>query len=260
MAIPTAQGNESDNPLLQRWNTPYGLPPFGAVRPEHFEPAFDAAIAGHRAEIDAIGADPEAPTFANTIAAFDRAGRMLVRLCHLFFNLTSSETSPALQAVETRMAPLLAAHESWIYMHRGLFARIEHLHERRADLGLNAEQQRVLERFHTDFERAGARLGPAQQQRYAAVMQRLAELTPRRDVLYGEVDELLGQADRPGAQPDAPVVEHLHRAVLVWRPRSHARPLSAPLIVPAANRRAGRAAAPARGRGRCPSPMDRRRL
>ena len=60
MATPTAHGNESDNPLLQRWNTPYGLPPFGAVRPEHFEPAFDAAIAEHRAEIDAIGADPAA--------------------------------------------------------------------------------------------------------------------------------------------------------------------------------------------------------
>jgi peptidyl-dipeptidase Dcp len=170
---------EPDNPLLKHWDTPYGLPPFRAVRPEHYEPAFEAALAENRREIDAIGADPSPATFENTIAAFDRAGRMLVRLSHLFFNLTSSETSPALQAVETRMAPLLAAHESWIYMHRGLFARIDHLHERRADLGLNAEQQRVLERFHTDFERAGARLGPAQQQRYAAVMQRLAELTTR---------------------------------------------------------------------------------
>ena len=84
MATPTAHGNEADNPLLQRWNTPYGLPPFGALRPEHFEPAFDAALAEHRAEIDAIGADPAAPTFANTIAAFDRAGRMVTRLKQLF--------------------------------------------------------------------------------------------------------------------------------------------------------------------------------
>jgi len=179
MAIPTADGGATDNPLLQQWDTPYGLPPFGAVGPEHYEPAFAVAVDVHRREIEAIAADPAAPTFGNTIAVFDRTGRLLARLSHLFFNLTSSETSSALQAVEMRIAPLLAAHDSWIHMHRALFARIEQLHERRADLGLNAEQQRVLERYHTDFERAGARLPPAQQRRYADVMQRLAELTTR---------------------------------------------------------------------------------
>ena len=177
MATATAHGNESDNPLLQRWDTPYGLPPFGAVRPEHFEPAFEAAIAEHRAEIDAIGADPAPPTFANTIAAFDRSGRMLSRLSHLFWNLTSSETSPALQAVEMRMAPRLAAHDSAVSMHAGLFARVEQLHERRAELGLAGEELRVLERYHADFTRAGARLGAAAQKRYAEIMGRLAELT-----------------------------------------------------------------------------------
>jgi len=167
------------NPLLQPWSTPYGLPPFEQVRAEHFEPAFDEALKQHRAEIDAIGANPEPATFDNTVAAMDRSGRLLDRISELFHNLTSSETSPALQAVQRQMAPLLAAHYSAMHMHKALFERIDALHERREQLGLTPEQKRVLERFHFDFVRAGAKLGPAEQLRYAQVMKRLAELTTR---------------------------------------------------------------------------------
>src|SRR6476646_1053092 len=113
--------NAADNPLLQPWNTPYGLPPFEAVQAAHFEPAFEVALAQHLEEIDAIGADPQAPTFENTVAAIDRSGRALRRIEGLFYNLASSETSPALQAVERRMAPRMAAHSSAISMHRALF-------------------------------------------------------------------------------------------------------------------------------------------
>ena len=84
----------TSNPLLQPWDTPFGLPPFEAVRAEHFEPAFDEALKRHRAEVDAIGADPQPPSFENTIAALDRCGRLLERLESLFYNLTASETSP----------------------------------------------------------------------------------------------------------------------------------------------------------------------
>ena len=167
----------TSNPLLQAWTTPYGLPPFDAVRAEHFEPAFAAALAQHLAEIDAIAADPNPPSFDNTIAAIDRSGRALDRIEGLFYNLTSSETSPALQAVERRMAPVLAAHSSAFYMHEALFARIDALHAQRDALGLMPERRRVLERFHFDFVRAGAKLEPAAQKRYAQIMARLAELT-----------------------------------------------------------------------------------
>jgi len=143
----------TSNPLLQPWTTPYGLPPFEQIRAEHFEPAFDEALKRHRAEIDAIGANPEPATFDNTLAAMDRSGRLLDRVDGLFYNLASSETSPALQSVQLRMAPLLAAHHSAIYMHRALFGRIDALHERREQLGLTPEQKRVLERFHFDFVR-----------------------------------------------------------------------------------------------------------
>jgi peptidyl-dipeptidase Dcp len=169
----------TDNPLLQAWDTPYGLPPFESVSAAHFEPAYEQALAQHMAEIEAIAGNPEAPTFDNTIAAIDRCGRLLERIENLFHNLTSSETSAALQQVETRLAPVLAAHSSAFFMHRGLFARIDALHARRDALALSAEQRRVLERYHFDFVRAGAKLDASAQKRYAQIMGRLAELTTR---------------------------------------------------------------------------------
>ena len=169
----------STNPLLEPWNTPFGLPPFEAVRAEHFEPAFAVAMPQHLAEVDAIGADPNLPTFENTVAVLARSGALLRRIEGVFHNLASSETSPALQAVERRMAPLLAAHGSAVSMHRALFQRLDALHRERAALALTPEQQRVLERYHLDFVRAGARLGAEAQQRYAQVVERLAGLTTR---------------------------------------------------------------------------------
>ena len=167
------------NPLLQAWHTPHGLPPFQDVAAEHFAPAFDAALAEHLADIERIAASAQAPTFHNTIAALDRSGRLLERTAALFYNLTASETSPALQAVERDMAPRLAAHHNAVHTHAGLFWRIDELHAQRSALKLTAEEQRVLERVHFDFVRAGAKLAPAAQARYGHIVQRLAELTTR---------------------------------------------------------------------------------
>ena len=165
------------NPLLQAWATPYGLPPFASLRPEHFAPALHEAMREHCAELDAIATQPEAPTFGNTLARLDAAGRLLVRLEGVFHNLCSSETSPALQQVQREMAEPMAAHANRVYMHAGLFARVDALHLGRADLGLTAEQLRLLEQTHRDFVRAGARLASAAQSRYAALTERLAALT-----------------------------------------------------------------------------------
>ena len=167
------------NPLLEPWDTPYGLPPFGRVRAEHFVPAFEVALAAHRAEVDAIGANPQRADFDNTIAALDRSGRVYRRIESLFYNLASSETSPALQAAERALAPRLAAHRNAIHTHPALFERIASLHDQRDQLGLQPEQRRALERFHIDFVRAGARLQPAEQQRSGQIMERLAEATTR---------------------------------------------------------------------------------
>ena len=192
-----------DNPLLWPWAGEYGLPPFAEARAEHFAPAFGEAMRVHLTEIDAIAQSSEAPSFANTIASLDRVGRLFDRIGGLFHNLTSSETSPALQAVEREMAPLLAGHDSKVYMHRGLFARVDALHEQRHELGLSDEQLRVLERYHMDFVRAGARMDASAQKRYAEVMQRLADLTTRfgQNVLADESGfqlVLKGDADLAG--------------------------------------------------------------
>jgi peptidyl-dipeptidase Dcp len=200
--MPTAE-----NPLLQDWNGPYGLPPFPDIRPEHFEPAFEVAMREELSEIDAIAGQPAPPTFASTVEAFDRSGRLLTRIGRLFGNLTASETSPALQAVERAMAPRLAAHRNAIYMHSGLFDRMAALHARRDSLALDDEDLRLLERIHFDFVLAGARLPPESRRRYAQITQELAELTTRfaQNLLAEESDWLLqlnGEADLAGL-PDS---------------------------------------------------------
>ena len=165
------------NPLLQPWNTPHGLPPFGQFSAEDFVPAFSVALKAHRDELDAIASNPEVATFENTLVAFDRSGRLLNRIELAFDNLTASETSPALQAAEREMAAPLAAHGNAIYMNAPLFKRIDALFQIRQSLGLNGEQLRLLERVHTDFVRAGAKLAPMAQKRYAELIEQLAVLT-----------------------------------------------------------------------------------
>jgi peptidyl-dipeptidase Dcp len=180
----------SANPLLGAWTTEHGLPPFERCEACHFRPAFEAALAEHRAEVEAIATLAEPPSFEKTVAAFDRAGRLLGRTEMLFGTLTSSHTSAELQAVQREMAAPLAAHESAIYMNAALFQRFDVLHRQRESLGLSPEQLRLLERFHLDFVRAGARLGDAESARYARLMQELAELHTRfgQNVLADEAD------------------------------------------------------------------------
>jgi len=167
------------NPLLQPWQTPHALPPFGAITPAHFAPAFETAMREHRAELDAIAAQAEAPSFDNTVARLDASGRLFGRVERVFHNLCASETSPELQAVQRDLAQLLAAHENAIYLNERLFARIDALHARRATLGLDAPSLRLLEQVHIDFVRAGARLQGADRARYAANNERLAALMTR---------------------------------------------------------------------------------
>jgi peptidyl-dipeptidase Dcp len=185
------------NPLLCPWDTPFGLPPFSAVRAEHFAPAFDAALATHRDEVAAIAHATTPPTFDNTLAALDRSGRQLSRVEQLFFNLAASETSDALQAVERDLAPRLADHYSALYLNDALFARIDAVHEARHTLGLNSEQRRLVERVHLDFVVAGARLSAPAKTRLAEINARLATLTTTfaQNVLADEASFQLPLAD-----------------------------------------------------------------
>jgi peptidyl-dipeptidase Dcp len=181
------------NPLLEAWTLPHGLPPFAAIRPEHFAPAFEVAMREHRAQLDAIAAQAEAPSFDNTLARWDASGRLLSRIELAFHNLCASETSPALQAAQRAMAGPLAAHANAQYMHADLFRRIDTVYSARDTLALTPQQRRLVERVHSDFVRAGARLAPAAQLRYAAIMERLATLTTQfgQNVLADEMSYTL---------------------------------------------------------------------
>ncbi len=193
----------TDNPLLAEWTGPYGLPPFREVRPEHFAPAFEQAMHEQLAEVDAIAAQPGPPTFHDTVQAFDRCGRRYTRIALLFGHLAASATGPALQAVQRELAPRLAAHDNAISTHEGLFARIEALHRRRHELGLDDEDLRLLERVHFDFVLSGARLSGQARERHGRIRQELAELTTRfaQNLLAEEAAWLLplqGEADLAG--------------------------------------------------------------
>ena len=166
----------TENPFFEAWNTPFELPPFDRIRPEHFPPAFDRGMAEHIAEIEGIAGSSEAPDFTNTVEGLERSGRLLRRVSRVFNNLTSSATNPALDALDRDYAPKLAAHRSRIMLDPGLFARIDTLWQGRDQLGLAPEQLRLLDRHHLNFVRAGALLDPAQKARMAEISARLASL------------------------------------------------------------------------------------
>jgi len=166
----------TQNPLLTEWSGPFGLPPLPAIAPEHFRPAFERALAAHRAEIDAIAANAGSPSFDNTIVALEKSGRALDRVSNVFFVLAGAHTGDAIEAIEREVSPLLARHSNALYLNAKLYARIAELYRRRDKLGLNAEHARVLDRYHTRFVRAGAALDKPAQDRLAAINERLASL------------------------------------------------------------------------------------
>jgi peptidyl-dipeptidase Dcp len=195
----------SDNPFFETWTTPFGLPPFDRIRPEHFPPAFDRAMAEHAGAIEAIVKSAATPTFANTIDALERSGRLLERVNAVFQNLDSSRTSKALQAIARDYAPKLARHYARIGLNRELFERIAVLHDRRDSLGLASDQMRVLERHHLALVRSGAALDAAGKQRMIEISERLATLhtTFGQNVLHDEEDWtlVLDNADLDGLPP-----------------------------------------------------------
>jgi peptidyl-dipeptidase Dcp len=167
---------ETQNPLLSEWAGALELPPFGAVKPDHFRPAFDRALADHRAEIDSIAENPAPANFENTIAALERSGRVLERVASVFFVLAGADTSDEIETIERDISPLLARHNNALYLNRALYSRIADLYDRRDSLSLDAEQARVLERYHARFVRSGAALEKQAQDRLAAINERLATL------------------------------------------------------------------------------------
>jgi peptidyl-dipeptidase Dcp len=226
----------STNPLLEPWTGPFETPPFDLLKPEHFRPAFDFALAEKRAEIAAIAANPEPATFANTLEALERAGRKLERVVLVFFNLASSDSNDALEAIEREIAPILARARSEIYLDQALFKRIETVRAGQDVAGLTPEQARVLKLYHIAFVRNGAGLAPGAKARLAEIDERLATLGAQfgQNVLADEKDYVLTletPEDRAGL-PDSLLAAAAATAAERGAPGRHAITLSRSSIEP----------------------------
>jgi peptidyl-dipeptidase Dcp len=188
----------SDNPFARPSELPFALPPFALIRPEHFLPAFEAGMAEHRAEVEAIASSAEPPSVANTLDALERSGRLLNRASQVFFNLTSSCATEELNRLEVEIAPRLSAHHDAIYLDRRLFTRIAELTRNQENLGLDGERRRLLERYHKDFVRAGAGLDDDEQARLREINAEMARLTTefKNDLLADTVEAAVHVSDR----------------------------------------------------------------
>ncbi len=172
----TTAPQDQDNPLLMAWRTPHQTPPFDAIKPEHFLPAFEQAFADHSAEIAAISHDPATPDFANTVTALERSGKLLNKVSAVFYDLVSAHSNPAILEIDKEVSLRMARHWNPILMNAVLFGRIALLHDNRANLKLTAEEMRLLERTYTRFHRAGAGLSEDAKTRMAEINERLAHL------------------------------------------------------------------------------------
>ena len=168
-----------NNPLLAPFDTPYQTPPFHAIRLEHYEPAFHAAISQARQEIENIAANPEPPSFANTIEALDSAGERLDTISSIFFNLNSACTSGEMQQIAQRVSPLLSEHANSITLDRRLFRRVHEVYGRRDELPLTPEQATLLEDTHRAFVRGGANLEGKDRERFREITAELSRLSLR---------------------------------------------------------------------------------
>ena len=165
-----------NNPLLTPSPLPFGAPRFDAIRAEHWLPAFRAAIAAGKAEVDRIAGNPEPPTFRNTVEALEFAGDALETVSGLFFNLLEAESDDRMQQTAEKVSPLLTGYELYISLNAKLFARIKAVYDARASLDLAADQRKLLEDSYKDFVRSGALLSEADKKTYGELEEELSLL------------------------------------------------------------------------------------
>ena len=165
------------NPLLETWDTPFSVPPFDRISSENYLPAIRAAMQEHNAEVDAIVANADAPTFENTIEALERSGKTLSSTTRIFFALDSANADDVIKETAKTLAPELSAHGDNISLNKELFDRVLTVYEQRDDLGLGGEQEHLLEETHKQFVRSGANLEDAAQDRLREINSELAELS-----------------------------------------------------------------------------------
>lgn len=183
MALPSCKSKKAvgENPFFSEWETPYGVPPFDRIEMAHYMPAYERAMSLCDAEIDAIVANKDTPTFENVIVAYDNAGQMLTQVNLVFGMVTAADTNDELQALQEQVAPMLAAHADKILLNEALFAKVKAVYDQRAALEIDAEQLRLLEKTYNHFVRAGALLDAEQKSRLKQINEELS----RTSVKYG---------------------------------------------------------------------------
>jgi peptidyl-dipeptidase Dcp len=165
-----------ENPFLRASTLPFMAPDFNVIRNEHFIPAFEAGMSERMREIEAIAAQQEVATFENTIVAMERAGETLSRVSAVFFNLTSANTSPEIQAIQREVSPKLSAHNDNIMLNEQLFHRVRSLYDNIDSLEFSTEEIEVLKRYYRNFVRAGALLNEDEKTRIREINERLSAL------------------------------------------------------------------------------------
>ncbi|MCA1778406.1 MAG: M3 family metallopeptidase [Xanthomonadaceae bacterium] len=171
-----SSADEDRNPFYEISTLPLQMPPFDQIEDDHFIPAMQRGMTEQLKEVAVIADNAEPPSFENTIVAMERSGRLLSRVNAVFFNLVGADTNERRQSIQREMSPRLSAHSDAILLNPKLFARIDALHQRRGELDLDAEQARLLDEYHRDFVRAGARLSEQQKERLREINGELARL------------------------------------------------------------------------------------
>ena len=177
VAMLSACNNAPQNIFLQEWDTPYGTAPFSRITLDQYMPAFQAGIAEQKANIQAIIDNPDAPTFENTVLAMEQASPILDRVEGVFFNVSESDSTPEMQAIEEEVLPLLTEASNEIMMNEDLFARVKAVYE--ASEGLTREQQMVVKKLYESFQRNGVGLSPEAKKRFGDINTRLAALSQK---------------------------------------------------------------------------------
>lgn len=197
----------ADNPLLQDWDSAYGVPPFSQIKEEHYLPAFDFAIAELQGEIEAIANNEDAPTFENTIVALDKAGGSLGQVALVFSNITNTDTNDVLSDLETQIWPKVTAVQNEINFNAALFARVKAVSDAAETLDLDEQDQRLIELTYRGFERAGATQSPEVKAKVAAINEEISSLTTQfAQNLLGSTKafklEITDEADLVGLSED----------------------------------------------------------
>lgn len=165
------------NPFFEKYNTPHGTTPFDKIKTEHYEPAIREGIRRQAAEIDDIINNAEVPTFENTVAAYEQSGELLNRVTTVFGNLRSAETNDELQEIAQKMVPLLSEHSNNISLNEKLFERVKAVYDRKDELSLTPEQEKLLETAYNGFVRHGANLQGEAKDKYRELTRELSSLT-----------------------------------------------------------------------------------